>query len=114
MHALVGVLQNNKKLVTYVIASGVMYGDGEHIMRYLFNVSTRSLYYRLLRCYWSVVREGGSRGSADLMRLWRLCLTGVKVMAMSTCLNFNTLETIRACIHMQPRPAWKSTYHVTW
>jgi len=34
----VGLLQNKKKLVTYVIASGVMYGEGENVMRYLFHV----------------------------------------------------------------------------
>jgi len=33
-----GLLQNKKKLITYVIASGVMYGEGESVMRYLFNV----------------------------------------------------------------------------
>jgi len=59
------LLQNKKKLITYVIASGVMYGEGENIMRYLFNVRcpywsaafclsliTLSMIYVLSLCQW--------------------------------------------------------------
>ena len=34
----VGSLQNKKKLDNYVIASGLMYGEGENVLRYVFNV----------------------------------------------------------------------------
>jgi len=37
-HFVVVLLQNKKKLITYVIASGLMYGEGENILRSVFNV----------------------------------------------------------------------------